>query len=200
MTTDAELISWSLVGDGDAFVELVRRHEGAVWSYLVRRAGRQAAEDLLGEVWVAAFGARARYDRAFPSARPWLFGIAGNVLRRSWRDRPAAAFPIDAETDGEPPSEDPWPTQDERIHGAALLRDALTRLSPEQREVLCLVVWEELRVAEAARALEIPSGTARRLLHEARLTLRDVPELRALATPSTAKAPAKTTASAKEHR
>lgn len=180
MTTDAELIGWSLAGDADAFMELVGRHEAAIWGYLVRRAGRQSAEDLLGEVWVTAFAARHRYDRAFPSARPWLFGIAGNVLRRSWRDRPAEA--ARADFDAFPLGQDPWPGEDERIHGAALLRRALARLRPEEREVLCLVVWEELRVVEAARALELPPGTARRLLHQARTTLRETPELTALVT------------------
>ncbi|MFB4302550.1 RNA polymerase sigma factor [Actinomadura sp. NTSP31] len=76
MTTDpddAELIARSLGGDVDAFMEVVRRHEAAVGAYLVRRVGREAAEDLLGEVWVAALGSRASYDRSFPDARPWLF-------------------------------------------------------------------------------------------------------------------------------
>jgi DNA-directed RNA polymerase specialized sigma24 family protein len=55
MASDADLIGRSLNGDVDAFVEVVGRHEVAVGSYLARRAGRDAAEDLLGEVWVAAF-------------------------------------------------------------------------------------------------------------------------------------------------
>ncbi|MEV7971442.1 hypothetical protein AB0O34_36425 [Sphaerisporangium sp. NPDC088356] len=50
MTTDAELIGRSLAGDKEAFVEVVRRHEGAVGAYLARRVGREAAEDLLGDV------------------------------------------------------------------------------------------------------------------------------------------------------
>ncbi|WP_217919946.1 RNA polymerase sigma factor [Actinomadura sp. BRA 177] len=84
---DAELIARSLDGDEDAFVEVVRRHEVAVGAYLARRVGRELAEDLLGEVWVAAFSSRASYDRSFPDARPWLFGVAHNMLRRHWRSR-----------------------------------------------------------------------------------------------------------------
>src|ERR1700748_1117302 len=86
---DSELIARSLDGDQDAFVEVVRRHEAAVGAYLARRAGRDLAEDLLGEVWVAALASRATYDRSFPDARPWLFGVAHNTLRRHWRSRPA---------------------------------------------------------------------------------------------------------------
>lgn len=71
ISTDAELISTSLSGNNEAFVELVERHEAAVWAYLVRRAGRQVAEDLLAEVWTGAYASRRRYDLSFPEARPW---------------------------------------------------------------------------------------------------------------------------------
>ncbi|HUC58930.1 MAG TPA: sigma factor [Streptosporangiaceae bacterium] len=88
MDSDAELIARSLSGDGEAFVEMIGRHEGAVAAYLARRAGRDAAEDLLGDVWVAAYESRKSYDRSFPGARPWLIGVALNRLRRYWRSRP----------------------------------------------------------------------------------------------------------------
>ncbi len=89
MASDAELIGRSLAGDEQAFMEVIYRHEIAVGAYLARRAGREAAEDLLGEVWVAAFESRRTYDQSFPEARPWLYGVALNRLRRYWRSRPA---------------------------------------------------------------------------------------------------------------
>ncbi|WP_051793558.1 RNA polymerase sigma factor [Kibdelosporangium aridum] len=68
---------------------------------------------------------------------------------------------------------DPWPAVD--AHAA--LRAAVARLKPAEREVLTLVAWEDLTVADAARVLDIPAGTARRLLHQARKALRNAPEL-----------------------
>lgn len=180
MASDAELIGWSLAGDPEAFAEVLDRHESAVWGYLVRRAGREGAEDLLGEVWATAFGARGGYDRSYASARPWLFGVALNALRHHWRARPDTD-PLADETDLAG-LEDPWRGVDERIDGEALLRGALARLRPEQREVLVLVVWEDLSIADAARVLRIPAGTARYLLHQARRDLRDAPEMVALLT------------------
>ena len=63
-----------------------------------------------------------------------------------------------------------------------MLRAALARLKPEEREVLTLVAWEDLTVAEAARVLGMPAGTARRLLHQARTALRNAPDVAALLT------------------
>ena len=78
---DGPLIAQSLRGTPEAFVEIVRRHEVAIHGYLTGRPGLRAADDLLGEVWVRAFGARHRYDTSHEDARPWLYGIARNVLR-----------------------------------------------------------------------------------------------------------------------
>jgi DNA-directed RNA polymerase specialized sigma24 family protein len=90
----APLIEWSVRVRPDAFAEVARRHEVVVHSYLARRAGRQVADDLLAEVWLRAFAARGGYDTRYSDARPWLYGIARNVLREQWRtgsgDEPAA--------------------------------------------------------------------------------------------------------------
>ena len=178
MVTDAELISRSLAGDGESFVEMISRYETVVGAYLHRRVDRLVAEELLAEVWIAAFGSRGTYDVTYDDARPWLFGVARNTLRRHWRNR----RPEDLVGDlGDlAPGSDPWPAVDDRVDGAAVLRNALTHLRPNQREVLTLVVWEELSIADAARTLGIPAGTARYALYQARLSLRNQPALIAL--------------------
>ena len=178
MPSDAELIDRSLRGDVDAFVEVVERHEVAVGSYLSRRVGRDAAEDLLGEVWVAAFESRRSYDQSYADARPWLYGVALNRLRRYWRSRPAED-PVPDVT-GLATGWDPWSAVDFGVDTRAVLRTALMRLKPEEREVLRLVAWEDLTAADAARALGMPAGTARRLLSQARTALRSAPEVSAL--------------------
>jgi RNA polymerase sigma factor (sigma-70 family) len=180
MTSDAELIGRSLAGDGQAFMEVVSRHEVAVGAYLSRRVGREAAEDLLGDVWVAAFESRRSYDRSFAQARPWLYGVALNRLRHYWRSRPAEDLVPDVTSLAN--GWDPWPAVDARVDTQAVLQAAMARLRPEEREVLTLVACEDLTVADAARVLGKPAGTARRLLHQARTALRDAPEVTALLT------------------
>jgi DNA-directed RNA polymerase specialized sigma24 family protein len=172
MESDADLIVRSLAGDGEAFMEVICRHESAVGAYLTRRVGREAAEDLLGDVWVAALGSRGTYDRSFAVARPWLFGLALNILRRYWRSRPAEDLVPDVT--GLAAGWDPWPAVDGRVDTATVLRAVLAQLRPEEREVLT--------VADAARVLGMPPGTARRLLHQARLALRNEPAVAALMT------------------
>jgi RNA polymerase sigma factor (sigma-70 family) len=144
-----------------------------VYAFLARRAGRQAADDLLGEVWVRAFGGRAGFDPAHADARPWLYGIARNVLRAHWRaGRPAGQAAVVEAVD-------PWDDVIGRLDSAAAVRTremvgAVRALPPEEREVLLLVAWEQLTPAQAALVLGIPQGTARSRLHRARAALRPV--------------------------
>ena len=123
---------------------------------------------------------RASYDRSFPNAGPWLFGVAHNTLRRHWRSRPAEE-PY-ADVTGLASGWDPWTAVDHRVDVESVLRHALAQLRPQQREILTLVAWEDLTVADAGRVLGMPPGSARRSLHQARTALRNVPGLAALLT------------------
>lgn len=169
MDEDGKAVARSLAGDGEAFAALVRRHARAVHAYLQRRIGREAADELSSEVWLRAFRSRHTFDQGSSDARPWLYGIARNVLREALRRRRAA--PI-----GDPRDEtDPWEQIENRLEAqqrSAGLIAALEGLDPTDREVLLLVKWEELTPTQAATVLGIPAGTARWRLHRARLGLQ----------------------------
>jgi RNA polymerase sigma factor (sigma-70 family) len=169
MTTDADLIALTVAGDRDAFGQVVRRHQVPIFRYLARRTGRFDAEDLLAEVWINAFRSRVTYDLEQPTALPWLYAIARNVVRGHWRQ-------IDRHSDSSADVFDPWHEVDNRLVANAAargLRKALMSLPDEQREVLLLVAWEELSPSEAALVLGIPAGTARSHLHRSRQMLRE---------------------------
>jgi RNA polymerase sigma-70 factor, ECF subfamily len=166
--TDGTLIERSCRGRPDAFVEVVRRHEAAVHGFLARRTGPQVAADLLSEVWLRAFAGRGGYDPAHRDARPWLYGIARNVLRAHWRARPDQGAAPETTCD-------PWDSVVDRLDAAAragTLVGALRALPSAEREVLLLVAWEQLTPAQAAAVLGVPQGTARSRLHRARTALR----------------------------
>lgn len=165
--SDEELVARSR-RDPALFVHLFDRHAPAVHAYLARRAGSQVAEDLHAEVWLGALGARDRYRDGTPDARPWLYGIARNVLRSHWRRNERRPLPSE-------PSLDPWPAVEDRLEALeerAALMAAIDSLGDADRDVLLLVAWEGLCPGEVAAALGIPDGTARWRLHRARAHVR----------------------------
>jgi RNA polymerase sigma-70 factor (ECF subfamily) len=106
--------------------------------------------------------------------------MALNRLRQYWRDRSCEDLVPDLA--GLADGWDPWPAVDVRVDSAAAFRAAVAGLKSDEREVLTLVAGEDLSVADAARVLGIPAGTARRLLHQARTALRNSPAVAALLT------------------
>ncbi len=168
--TDSEIVSLSIMDEPTAFVDLAWRHATAIHGYLCRRAGRQNADDLLGEVFVQAFRSRAGYQHRSADARPWLYGIARHVLQAYWRTslRPQAPLEVAAS--------DPWPDVDDQLdaesHRTELER-ALEFLSHDEREILLLFTWERLTQSEIALELGIPQGTVRSRLHRARAIMRE---------------------------
>lgn len=146
----------------EAFEELFELHFDAIYAYLARRLGPDLARDLASETFTSAFAARKRYDAARGEVRPWLFGIANNLLRRHYRDeerRLRALARLDTPETGFPPEE-------------PRLADALRELSAEERDVLLLFAWADLEYAEIASALDVPIGTVRSRLHRARGHIR----------------------------
>jgi RNA polymerase sigma-70 factor (ECF subfamily) len=171
--SDAEHVTGSLDDLGD-FDRLVDAYGGRVHAYLVRRTPAHA-DDLMSEVWLAAFAARRTYDPGRGEVVGWLFGIARNVLmshlraeqRRVDRDRDSRYLHSDRVDD--------WAAVDARLDAAGstpALRAALAGLPVEERDVLLLVAWEQLTPTEVAVVLGIPPGTARSRLHRARNRIR----------------------------
>src|SRR5262245_10973866 len=77
--TDAEMLRASWQGP-DRFGVLYDRHAGALYGYACLRVGPTAAEDIVADVFLAAFSQRRRYDLTRQHARPWLFGILTNKI------------------------------------------------------------------------------------------------------------------------
>ncbi|MFK0251231.1 RNA polymerase sigma factor [Amycolatopsis azurea] len=82
---DAEVIERSVTSP-DRFSVIFDRHAAHIHRYLVRRIGPVAAEDALGETFLVAFRKREGYDTERRDARPWLYGIATNLVAQRRRD------------------------------------------------------------------------------------------------------------------
>ncbi len=158
----------------ERFAVIFDRHFQEIHRYLARRAGEKAADDLAGEVFLAAFAQRQRYDAARESARPWLYGIATN-LAGAQRRREARYFRALARADAQPVWQGDEDLVADRVSASAVrpaLAAALAALAPGDRDVLLLIALAGLGYPEVAQALGIPYGTVASRLSRARRQLR----------------------------
>lgn len=161
--TDTDLLARARTHP-DVIGLLYERHARAVHRFLSRRVGG-AADDLLSEVFVAAVEARLRVQpHPSGSALPWLYGIAGNIVRTHLRRRPTPWV-------GDRVDDIDWEAVDDRVDATARrheLRAALGTLSADDRQLVLLVAWDELSPTDAAAVLGISAVAARSRLHRAR--------------------------------
>jgi RNA polymerase sigma factor (sigma-70 family) len=176
--SDASLIASSET-DAALFGVVFDRHVDQIYAYVVRRAGPALAEELTAETFAKAFEHRARFEPIHESAGPWLYGIATNVVHKSWRAerRQLDAYRKTAAVWASPA--DDFDEADDRVdaeRAAASLVAALGSLEPGERDALLLFVWEELSYEEIGAALQIPTGTVASRINRARRRLKDTPE------------------------
>jgi len=176
LITDGEILADS-IDNAASFAAIFDRHFDAIYGYLQRRIGPDLAEELASQTFLVAFNQRARYDLSFSNARPWLFGIASNLLRRQRREerRQLRAY---ART-GIDPLGDALEGTEARLDAANMGRElaaALASLAGEELDVLLLYAWAELSYAEIAQALGTPIGTVRSRLSRARRRVRELLE------------------------
>lgn len=172
--SDADVISRSIV-DREGFAVIFDRHFARVYRFFEWRVGRDAADELAGEVFRVAFERRSSYDVERVDCLPWLYGIALNLLRRHQRTqaryvRAVARIPASPMTDG---FVDEVVARVDASVMSAELRATLEGLTEGERDVLLLVAWEDLSYEEVADVLGVPLGTVRSRLHRGRRKLRE---------------------------
>lgn len=200
---------WERVGDGDqaAFQRVFQRHVGDVYAFVARRCGDPTlAEDLTSEVFLQAWRQRTDVRPHDGSLRPWLYGVAANLVRQHWRSRnrfgrAIARLPIAESDQGH---DDLVANGLDNRRRLDQLRRAVNQLPASQVEVWSMRVWEEMDYDAIALALDIPVGTVRSRLSRARARLRQlVPDDHAEPGPcnlSTSPSPPKEATVSKERR
>jgi len=168
-STDAEIIelSWT---KPELFGIIFERHYDKIYRYLVRRSGREAGPELASDTFVAAFAQRQAYRLGYPSATPWLFGIATNLLRGHTRRvaaRRGKSLGAPADT-GEFVDDVAWRTDAEVLVRESGLVQAINELRDDERDVLFLFAFGNLHYTEIADYLDIPVGTVRSRLSRLR--------------------------------
>lgn len=181
-------------GDEAAFLSLVERHHPAMLRVARLFVGREAAEDVVQEAWMAVLRGIGSFEGRSP-LRSWILTIVANRARtrfgRDWRAVPLSA--LGAEGDGEAavdggrfrPETDPewpghwasppesWPEEQvQRREALETVRAAIEGLPAAQRAAITLRDVEGLPAAEACALLGVTEANQRVLLHRARARVR----------------------------
>lgn len=159
---------------GHSFERVFEGEYAPLRGYVYRRLGSSAADEVAAETFAVACRRWGDLDPARP-VRPWLYGIAANLLRHHWRSerRMLRAY---ARSGLDPISEQDEDESVERADAKAkgpALAAALADLRPVEREILLLHAWADLTDAEIAEALSLPVGTVKSRLHRTRERMRN---------------------------
>ncbi|MFJ7157428.1 RNA polymerase sigma factor SigM [Streptomyces sp. NPDC101118] len=161
---DQELLARHVAGDPEAFGELVRRHRDRLWAVALRTLGdREEAADAVQDALVSAYRA-AHTFRGQSAVTTWLHRITVNACldrarKVASRRTSAVDDPETFERLLEPHESAEAPAERQDLHRELLA--ALNTLPAEQRAALVLVDMQGYPVAEAARMLDVPTGTVK---------------------------------------
>jgi RNA polymerase sigma-70 factor, ECF subfamily len=169
-SSDETLVERIVAGDEVAMQALFVRHRMPVYRWLLRFVTDQTlAEDLLSEVFLDVWRQASRFEGR-SSFSTWLLSIARFKALSARRRRTEAELDEKIETTVADPSNDPEAVLQENER-SELLRQALTHLSLEHREIIDLVYYHEKSVDECAQILGIPAATVKTRMFYARKSL-----------------------------
>jgi RNA polymerase sigma-70 factor (ECF subfamily) len=148
------------------FAAIFGEHKDSVYRFAWRMTGSaSAAEDVAQDCFVALLRSPERYDAGRAPMRAFLIGMARNIILHRWR----------AESRWDPLDDDAFlaePLDPGRWEAAELVAQAVQALPLLQREALILAEYEEMTIAEVARAVDAEVTAVKARLHRARENLR----------------------------
>jgi RNA polymerase sigma-70 factor (ECF subfamily) len=183
LPSDEALVQRLRDGDMSAGDTLVSRYHGPLMRYLQRLVGTEAAEELHQQTWLSVLDHVDRFDPAIGAIagggagggfKAWLFRIATNKANDLWRSRgreKVAREGIKLVTD------EALPDAGHRLEGTEQdekLKRAIEKLPENQKQVLLLRYYSNLKFVEIAEMLGCPLNTALGRVHKAILKLRQV--------------------------
>jgi RNA polymerase sigma-70 factor (ECF subfamily) len=170
-TEDAVLIRRLAAADRTAMHALFAKHHVAVYRFVLQRLrDKTLAEDVTSDVFLDVWRCAGRFEGR-STVLTWILAIARRKAFAAYARSRSVEF--DADTIADRGSDDdpdaPLQARDRSI----VLRKCLTRLSPEHREVIDLVYYQEQSMDSVATILGIPRNTAKTRVFYARKRLAD---------------------------
>ena len=176
---EAEVIRRVQKGDGNAFEALVTAYEKNVYNLALRMTGNaQDAEDMAQEAFLKAYNSLDSF-RGESKFSVWLYRIVSNLcldfLRRQKR-RPASSLSVEDDEGEETQLDIPDVSQSpeellERRLTREAVRQGLSQLPAEQRQILLLREIQGLSYEEIGQALSLEPGTVKSRIFRARKRL-----------------------------
>jgi RNA polymerase sigma-70 factor (ECF subfamily) len=177
---DLILIERAREGDLDAFNDLVVCYQDQLFSLVARMVpDRDQAADAVQEAFFSAY--RNLNSFRGGSVRSWLSRICINAAmdaQRARKRRPVQPYPEFEDDSWQPRAGDETDPQRIVLAGerTRALREALARITPDQRAAIVLFDVEGYDYAEIAAMTAVSLGTVKSRIHRGRLALRQVLE------------------------
>jgi RNA polymerase sigma-70 factor (ECF subfamily) len=172
-TSDDVLIGRIAGGDRLAMQVLYARHHVRVYRFVLRLVRNEAAaEDLISEVFLDVWRQANRFEGR-SAVSTWLLSIARFKALSSLRKRSEDELDEEHAEAIEDEADDPEVAAQKRDK-ANIMRQCLTALSPEHREVIDLVYYHEKSVEEVASIIGIPEATVKTRMFYARKRLAEL--------------------------
>jgi RNA polymerase sigma factor (sigma-70 family) len=138
-----------------------------ICKFVANRSSALDVEAIVSEAFLVAWKRWPNRPQRADEMRPWLFGIARNVMRSSGRHEQ-----IRLRLEGPAIAHQDWLNDGlDRLESDLVLSSALAAISGDDREIILLVAWEDLDSSGLAIALGISKTAARVRLHRARKRL-----------------------------
>lgn len=175
--SDEAVLARLKAGDDSALAALVERYRRPLFGYLHRMLGDAAeADDVFQETFLRVVKHASRFEEG-RRVKPWLYAIAGNLVKNVYRSRGyREKVSLDAGGDEDGGSLSARlaavgtvaPVESAQAsERAEQVRDAVSKLAPLSRDALVLFYFQGLAYEEIARTLEVPLGTVKSRIHNA---------------------------------
>jgi RNA polymerase sigma-70 factor, ECF subfamily len=172
-TSDEVLIARIAGGDRLAMQVLFARHHVRVYRFVLRLVRNEAAaEDLISEVFLDVWRQAGKFEGR-SAVTTWMLSIARFKALSALRRKPEQELDEEAAAQIEDDADDPEVALVKKGK-AAVLRQALSKLSAEHREVVDLVYYHEKSVEEVAEIVGIPEATVKTRMFYARKKLSEI--------------------------
>jgi RNA polymerase sigma-70 factor (ECF subfamily) len=170
---DRSLIRAMARDDRSAIARLVARHQLRVFRFIARRIRNDAmAEEITNEVFLEAWRSASKFEGR-SSVGTWLLAIAQNKAVSATRRTREESWDEDKAGELADGADNPEVSLQKADKGT-IIRRCLDGLSSDHREIIDLVYYQELSIAEISVVLGVPEATVKTRMFYARRKLGDL--------------------------